>query len=178
MAIVYAPSASPKEVAARFRAMMQRASDLSAVLKNAAEDVKLLMLDSFEFGVSPDGTPWKPNAQSTIDRKKSSKPGINIGDLRLSVTASATKNSLSFGTNKPYAGDVQWGSTRTGNLKNASYKGGTKRDKGSAFTVKVEGRAFVPMLRDGNLMTQGAAKALFDSITKSVMLYITTGKIT
>ncbi len=177
MALIYAPTQSPAEVAAKFRAMQARAHALGPVMVVARDMVAKLVDDSFERSQSPDGTPWAPNAPSTIARKGSAKPGIDNGILRGSMTAAVIPNGVTWGTNTPYAAPVQFGAVRSGRLKNASYTGGVKRPANTPWTSATPGRAFMPFARDGALMRIGRAKTAFDNITRMVMTYIVTGKV-
>ncbi|MFA7295711.1 MAG: phage virion morphogenesis protein [Dehalococcoidia bacterium] len=179
MTIVFAPTQSPSEVAAKFRAMQARAHALGPVLAPAREMVAKMIDDSFERSQSPDGTAWAKNAPSTIARKRgSAKPGIDKGILRASQYVTVIPNGLDFGTRVPYAAPVQFGSVRGGRLKHASYTGGVKREKGTAWSSTTPGRAFLPFTREGLLMRTGRAQTVIDAVTKMVMAYIVTGKVT
>jgi phage gpG-like protein len=203
MAIIYAPTQSPADAAAKFRAMQARAHALGPALVPARDMVAKLIDDSFHRSQSPDGTAYAKNAQSTIDKKGSAKPNIDNAFLRMSTYVNAIPNGLEIGAPMPYAGHVQWGSVTTGTLKHASYsarsRAGTtnagkrskrassrvvsigptfKREIDTPWTRAIPARAFLPFTRDGAVMAVGRAKTVFDSITRMVMAYITTGKVT
>ena len=180
MAIVYASGKSPGDVAERLRAMRTRAGQLAPVMQQASIQVQKMIDDGFRSSVGPGGDAWAPNAPSTIRRKGSAKPNVDIATLKNSIACTVIANGqgISFGTNVPYAGPVQWGHTRSGKLKNASYANGVKREKGTAWTSTTVARAFLPFLRDGSLMQSGRALRVFGTITKMVASYISTGKMT
>jgi len=179
MAIVYANGKSPGDVAERLRAMRTRAGQLAPVMKQATIEVQKMISDGFRSAVGPGGDRWAPNAPSTIRAKGSAKPNIDIATLKdsIAVAVIAAGQGISFGTNVPYAGPVQWGHTRSGKLKNTSYTNGVKREKGTAWTSTTVARAFLPFLRDGSLMQTGRALRVFGTITKMVASYISTGKL-
>src|SRR5574341_1107956 len=91
--------------------MEQRVSTLQPVLEVYAQDLKTLVDDSFDQSRAPDGNAWAPLAPSTIARRRrgSSKPLVDTGRLRNSITAVALNDTLRVGTNVIYAGIQQFG---------------------------------------------------------------------
>lgn len=174
MTITYAPGQSPDDARKALEAMAARAKNLRPVLEVQALAIKKLIDDSFRQSRSPDGTPWLPNAASTVARKGSAKPGINTSVLRDSVDAVASGNDIRFGTNVPYAAPNQYGGTRTGNLKRKS----GARAKGTAFRVTQPARPFMPFTIAGTLITIGPASNVFRRLARAVGVYVTTGEIT
>lgn len=176
MTITYAPGSSPDDAARALAEMRARLGNLQPVLTVQAESIRKLIDDSFRQSRSPDGSAWLPNAASTVARKGSAKPGIDTGQLRNSITATAGRNDISFGTNTPYAGPNQFGAVRTGSLKHASSK--PKRAAGTAFRVVQPARSFMPFRVDGTLITIGPAGKVFERLARAVGEYVVSGKIT
>jgi phage gpG-like protein len=176
--ITYESGKSPEDLARKLEAMKARAKNLQPVMVVQAESIKKLLDDAFRQQRGPDGTPWAPNAPATIARKGSAKAGIDTGLLRASTTATASGNSISFGTNSPYAGPNQFGAVTSGALKHASYSGGVKRPVGTPWKRTQPARPFMPFQIDGTLITIGPAKVTFDRLLKAVARYVSTGEVT
>src|SRR5690606_29220204 len=95
-----------------------------AAMENATpmfEDIAEYMVDAtdqrFQKGVAPDGTPWAPKKQSTLDRYKArgyggqslTRPLHLIGRLRRSTVRFANASSATIGSSVIYAGVMQGG---------------------------------------------------------------------
>ena len=72
----------------------------------------------FETETAPDGTPWRPLKESTINNKLVAKNGktnarggilSDRGDLRKSITYFATSQSVAIGTDRHYGVYHQFG---------------------------------------------------------------------
>lgn len=204
MTIAYSPGASPDDAARALAAMQARIRDMRPVLTPGAEDLATVIGLGFETSTAPDGTAWLPNAQSTIDRKRgSSKPNVDTTRLKRSIRAAATSNTITLGTNVPYAGAVQNGSTRSGTLKHPSYSARTvagrtksgkksksagkrtanigptqKRPAGTPWKATIEARPFLPFTAAGGLMSTGPIGAELARLSKRVVTWIVDGRVT
>jgi len=172
--ITFAPGQSPDDAAKALREMSARAKDLGPVLRAQSEMILRLIRDSFRNSRGPDGTPWKPLAQSTIDKRRrgSSKPLEDTGALRDGNSVTAGRMDLTIGTNVPYAGAQNFGATKSGTLKR---KSGT-RPAGTPWTTKIPARAFLPFTIAGTLIEIGPSALVFDRLARAVGTYITTGR--
>lgn len=143
------------EATERIGEITGRLRDLSPVLAIVAEDIKTLTDDSFQESRSPDGKRWKPLAPATIRQRRqgSSKPLIDTGTLRASISARAGKRTVRFGTNVPYAPVHQFGGEH------------------------IPARPFLPVTPGGELMDTGPAGAEFDAIREAIVRYIQTGEL-
>lgn len=97
---------------ADLRAMVDRVRNLKSAMDAGANDIRTLIDTAFRNSQDPStGKAWDSLAQSTIDkrRKSSSKPLVDTGRLRGSVTTEATNKTISYGTNVEYAGFHQFG---------------------------------------------------------------------
>lgn len=204
MTITYAPGQSPDDAARALAAMQARIRDMRPVLTPGAEDLATVIGLGFETSQAPDGTAWLPNAQSTIDRKRgSAKPNVDTTRLKRSIRTAATHNSITIGSNVPYAGPVQFGSTRSGTLKHPSYSARTvagrtksgakskaagkrtanigptqKRPAGTPWKVTIEPRPFLPFTATGGLMSTGPIGAALERLSKRVVSWIVDGRVT
>lgn len=147
------------EATRRIGELSGRLSDLSPALRPAAEDLKTLIDDSFRESRSPDGTPWAPLKPATIKRRRqgSSKPLVDTGTLRNSISVRAGKKTLRVGTNVPYAGTHQFGGEH------------------------IPARPFLPIsggTGGHSLMTGGPAGAEIEAIRRAIIEYIRTGRVT
>jgi len=174
MAITFAPGQSPDDAAKALREMSARCKALGPVLRAQAPMIEKLIDDAFRQSRGPDGTPWQPLAQSTIDRRRrgSSKPLVDTGVLRNSVAVVAGANDITISTNVPYAGPQQFGATKSGALKR---KSGT-RPAGTPWTTKIPARPFLPFAIAGTLIEIGPSALVFDRLARAVGNYITTGR--
>ncbi|AKF08886.1 phage virion morphogenesis protein [Sandaracinus amylolyticus] len=141
------------------RSAAERARDLSPILRVIAEDTKTLVDDSFDQSRSPSGAPFAPLAPATKARRRkgSSKPLVDTGRLRNSVSASAAGNLLSVGTNVVYGATHQYGSKR------------------------VPARPFLPFAGDPAapvLEMSGPAGDHWRAVAEQIREYIITGRIT
>jgi phage virion morphogenesis protein len=91
-----------------------RLDDMTPILRVVAEDLKTLIDDSFDQSRSPSGVGFAPLKSATVKRRRggSSKPLVDTGTLRNSVSVRTTPKSVMFGTNTPYAGFHQMGTAR------------------------------------------------------------------
>lgn len=135
--------------------MEQRVSTLEPVLQVYAQDLKTLVDDSFDQSRAPDGSAWAPLAPATIARRRrgSSKPLVDTGRLRNSISAVALNDALRVGTNVIYAGIQQFGGRG------------------------IPGRPFLPITSGGEFMDRGPAAEFLERLTKALITYVTTGRI-
>ena len=131
--------------------MIKRLENLQPALEPAADALVKLVDDSFLNAQTPWGDAWKPLAESTIRRKGSSRPLVDSGVLKNSITAKAEKLRILLGTNVPYAGFHQFG------------------------TPNIPKREFLPV-KDGEFPTEGPAGRTLALIKKYILSYIRTGK--
>lgn len=136
----------------------RRLLDLTPVFRVAGEDLKTLIDDSFETSRAPNGQPWETLKPATIRkrRQRSSKPLVDTGVLRNSISYSASARTLRFGTNVPYAGFHQFG------------------------TEHIPPRPFLPVEPAGDgftLMRTGPAGDELAAIEQMIVDYILTGKL-
>jgi phage gpG-like protein len=97
-------SSNAEQIIAKFKLRLARSKDLTVPLTKAGalavSAAKARFLDN----------DWPPNAPSTIRRKGSSRPGIDTGRGRQSITADeATATSIRVGTNLDYMKWLQEG---------------------------------------------------------------------
>lgn len=172
------------ELKAKLDEVAARARDLTPVLTVAAQDTRTLIDDSFAGSTTPENVPWAPLADSTVQRRRrgSNVPLVDTANLRNSITAYGRGTTLKFGSSVPYAAPHQFGFTRSGQLKNRSYRLGVKREAGTPWTTRVPARPFFPVAGGGSagysLMTQGQAGAHWTYVRNAVRTYITTGRVT
>lgn len=178
MTAVKLTASGMNEVLASVRAKAARARNLAPVLAVIAEQIATGIDDSFRQSMGFDGVPFAPNAASTAARKRSSKPAIDTGRFRGSVTAAPRgSSSVAFGTNTAYAGPVSFGSRRSGALKRASYAGGRKRERGTPWIVTVPARNPFPVTQGGQWIDQARGAFLRDKITRTLSGYIASGRV-
>lgn len=103
-------SAAFRELAkGRLRGLMQR---IGAQLHSSS-------MGYFKAGVGPDGERWAPLKRTPRPKRKDgtggggSKPLIDRGHLRKSITYDATDTGVRLGSNLVYAATHQFGDTRT-----------------------------------------------------------------
>lgn len=201
MTVTFEPGKSPDDVVRALKGMRDRLANLQPVLEVQGEQIRKLISDSFRQSRSPDGSPWAPNAQSTIDRKGSAKPGIDTRVLENSVAVTAGRVDITLGTNIPYAGVNQFGAISEGMTTDprpaqarAAAKARAKREaagkklrtlRGSKATFtstpwkrEQPARPFLPFTVAGTLITIGPSERVFSRLARAVGVYITTGKIT
>lgn len=241
MTVTYAPGQSPDDVRRALEAMAARIRDMRPVLVPGAEMLRGVLERGFETSTAPDGTPWAPNAQSTIDKKRgSAKPNVDTSRLKRGTQVRAVgTNSIQIGSNVPYAGPVQFGSTRSGmtidpaiarkkNAPRAAIKAKTRRavkagkkmnrdDKRAAkraaaglapvkqrkpratgvtrigggaprktaapfvskpWKVTIPARPFLPYSPTGGLTSSGPAGEALKALSRSVVEYIVSGRVT
>lgn len=137
-------------------AVARRLRDMTPLTRVLAADVKTLIDDSFEQSRSPDGSPWEALAPSTVARRRqgSSKPLVDTGTLRGSVSARGTAEGVMFGAGASYGPFHQFG-TRT-----------------------VPARPFLPVTPSGQFMRSGPAATELAAIKRAFIEYLKTGRIT
>jgi|GEM_PF-3119063 phage gpG-like protein len=93
---------------------------LETVLQESLQDIAEYEAGMFAGEFASDLSPWAPLAVSTVKRKKHDRILIDTGALRESLVhiggagniASATERGLIFGTEVPYAGFLQDGTSK------------------------------------------------------------------
>jgi len=85
-------------IRATYQARLDRLAHLSTPLNESAAVTRDSVVKRFT------NNSWPPNSASTIAQKGSSRPGIDTGRLRSSISATdATDSTVSVGTNVAYA---------------------------------------------------------------------------
>ncbi len=155
MAVSYPGGKSPDKAARAFAAMMRRSENLTPAMKVGAEAVTRLLQLGFTNSKSPTGLDWKELKKATVKkrRKNSDKPLLDLENLRKSSVAVHGARSITFGSNRKYAGFHQFG------------------------TRYIPARPFLPITAQGELTMAGPAKTVFDRIFRSVGNYIVNGKL-
>lgn len=95
--------------------MVARVKSLRPAMEAGALDIKKLVDDAFYKSIDPNtGASWQPLAESTIKRRRqgSSKPLVDTGRLRGSISTKAFDKSIVYGTNVVYAGPHQKGTRK------------------------------------------------------------------
>lgn len=133
----------------------ERLSNMRPVLRVVAEDLKAVTDDSFRESRSPSGTPWKPLSPATIKKRRqgSSKPLVDTGNLRNSISARASRKAIRFGTNTPYAPPHQFGGEH------------------------IPARPYLPVTESGSFMDSGPAAEFVDDAEETIRHWILTGEI-
>lgn len=97
----------------RLKAVRERLLNLQPVLAIAGEELKAVALQSFDKKQDPStGRQWAPLKPATVAKKaKAGRPFMLVwsGDMRKSISARATKNTVTIGASVPYAGAHQKG---------------------------------------------------------------------
>lgn len=141
------------EVRRRLDEIGQRARDTERYLRVAAEDLKTLVDDSFYGSRSPGGRQWEPLDPSTVAKKGSSKPLIDTGALRNSITTRARRDAVLLGTNLPYAPVHQYGGEH------------------------IPARPYLPITGAGEFMDRGPAATFKRQLLEDLRHWILTGQI-
>ncbi len=107
------------EITALFRRLSGHLADMSDVMNSVGEQLEYQTEQRFAEGVAPDGTPWAPKSQTTIDaytRRGQSVdfrplfgPNADGTPLRSSFFRNYGPDFVEIGTNKIYAGVMQFG---------------------------------------------------------------------
>jgi phage virion morphogenesis protein len=94
-------------------ALRAKAADLAPVFRGIGADIVADAALRFRDSRDPYGVPWKPLAASTIRRRRkgSSKPLLDTGRLRNSVSYRLIGNGVEVGSNVEYAAIHQFGGT-------------------------------------------------------------------
>lgn len=145
-----------QEVGDLLTRMQERVTTLQPVLEVYAQDLKTLVDDSFDQSRAPDGTGWEPLKPATVRKRRrgSSKPLVDTGQLRNSITSVALNASLRVGTNVPYAGVHQFGGGRG-----------------------IPARPFLPISSTGDFVERGPAGEFMSRLKAALIRYITTGRV-
>lgn len=155
---------------ARIRAARDRAADMTPALLAPAEDARTLVASSFRLARSPDGRPWAPLAESTVDRRREGTgpgpravPLIDTGMLRGAAQGGVrvARNAILFTAQVPYAAVHMTGTTRAGR----------RRD------VRIPPRPYLPITPSLRLMTTGPAARWVDRLLRSVSSYVESGRL-
>ena len=136
----------------------KRAKDMQKPLRVRAEALRGVILESFTKSQSPTGETWKPLAASTVERRRkgSSKPLVDTGLLRGSITAEAGKTSIRFG------------------VAGAAAKYGKAHQFGGG---KVPRRAFLPLDKKGDAdFSAGPAKKWQERTVARLRKWLLEGK--
>ena len=101
------------ELTAKLKGMKERLADLSPVTKVIAQDLDLLIKDSFDRQQAPNGSPWQPLEASTIRRRRGTVIQILRDTSRLynSTFAIGHEKGVTFGAAVVYAMRHQFGFT-------------------------------------------------------------------
>lgn len=96
--------------------LARRLTDMSTVMNTIGDDMIERTEANFLSGTSPDGIPWAPKSQATLDayaaRKKtvSTKPLIGPSrTLSTSIFAQPSTTSVAWGSDMPQAAVMQFG---------------------------------------------------------------------
>ncbi len=116
---MYTIEISDADVISGLQKLQAHLADFTPVFQTIGEQLEDSTEERFEQGVSPEGTPWSPKAQSTIDAytrrgqtvnfKPLFGPNVDGLPLRKSFFSDAGPDSLSIGTNKIQAAVMQFG---------------------------------------------------------------------
>lgn len=111
-----------EELQAEFRKLDAMLSDFRPVFEVLGDLLEDTTQKRFDQGVSPEGTPWAPKSQTTIDNYKRRGLTVNFKPLfgpnedglplRRSFFHTATATSLELGTNKIQAAVMQFGASK------------------------------------------------------------------
>jgi phage virion morphogenesis protein len=146
--------------------VIERLGNLEPVLRTRAALLDGVIQTSFRQSKSPLGEAWKALAPSTVAsrRKGSSKPLVDTGEMRQSITIVAGKDRITFGISgapQQYGPVHQFGTSRAGRKRN----------------VTIPRRAFLPIDKSGETaFTTGAAKRWFDGTAEAIVEYVMHGK--
>lgn len=140
--------------------MGERSRDLSPVLDVIAQDLLTFTDDAFEGSRGPAGKAWEPLKDATVKarRRGSSKPLIDTGTLRGSITAVPGALGILVGTNLPYAGVHQFGFDER----------------------NIPARPFLPLRLEGDsfeIVTEGPAEEEWERYEEMIATFIETGEI-
>lgn len=155
-----------EEAAAQLRAMSERLRDMSPLTRAIAADLRTFIDDRFRTGTDPDGRPWRPLSQTTIDRRRrgrgrgSPQPLLDTGRLRGSITAVGTDRAVVFGTNVVYAPTHQFG--RSDNLMFGR------------TPAPIPARPFLPISDDG---LRFRPSAMMERIREAALRWLETGEL-
>lgn len=135
-------------------ALMRAAGVLDDMLP-LNRDIEKILLDStkqrFKQGVAPDGTKWAPKSQTTLDRygaRKSNRVDVEplfgpSGALRNQISGDATSDQVEIGSNRIYAGTMQFGAAKGSFGAYSGIDKNGKRFAGSAPWGNIPARPFL-----------------------------------
>lgn len=93
--------------------------DLTPVMQDIGEFLVGSTKDRFSAGTSPDGTPWAPKTQTTIDAYRRRRDPVDqrplfgpTGSLSRTIFAQAGPGSVEWGSPMIYAGVMQFGEAK------------------------------------------------------------------
>lgn len=122
------------DVGRLFDAISNRLSDMTPVFQDLGEFLTKTTKDRFGEGVAPDGTPWAPKSQATMEthrRREGRKRNASIdvrplfgptGRLSSEISYEVGPTSVEFGSSLIYAGVMQFGAAEGafGSMSNGS----------------------------------------------------------
>ena len=81
--------------------LKKKAVNTQSLMLQIAEDMKTKTDMRFRHSKDPNGVMWEPLKESTVSRRRkgSSKPLVDTGELRGSISSKATKDASIVGTN-------------------------------------------------------------------------------
>lgn len=94
--------------------LKKKAVNTQSLMLQIAEDMKTKTDMRFRHSKDPNGVMWEPLKESTVSRRRkgSSKPLVDTGELRGSISSKATKDAAIVGTNKEYATFQNYGAKK------------------------------------------------------------------
>lgn len=94
--------------------LKKKAVNTQSLMLQIAEDMKTKTDMRFRHSKDPNGVMWEPLKESTVSRRRkgSSKPLVDTGELRGSISSKATKDAAIVGTNKEYAAFQNFGAKK------------------------------------------------------------------
>lgn len=94
--------------------LKKKAVNTQSLMLQIAEDMKTKTDMRFRHSKDPNCVMWEPLKESTVSRRRkgSSKPLVDTGELRGSISSKATKDAAIVGTNKEYAAMQNFGAKR------------------------------------------------------------------
>lgn len=146
--------------------MKRRLNDLTPVMAGRAQTFEtMIRKDVFGREQAPDGSPWKPLADSTIDRRRNKrKASIKI----LQDTRKMYSSIFAKGTER----GIVFGSTDQADKVNANLFGSQKRPD------QPPARPFLPVLPDGSVVMDGGPAAAWRERTEQrIRQYVEKGTV-
>ena len=110
------------EISIALERLARAVSDMSPIMNSIGEQLEFTTVQRFDEGVSPDGVPWAPKSQATIDAytKRSQAvdlrplygPNLDGNPLRSSFFRNFGPEFVEVGTNKIQAAVMQFGAAK------------------------------------------------------------------